>query len=599
MDEMANYVASGWKRDLTHMIGCCWEVQEGPLEGERWRTAIKKFISVMVQKKQEWIEIKELTPLKYMPYVAKLFREVTGKDLQGLGQFTGWIGWGGYYHWRVVQQGLVHLVPRLQDEPTLRMPSSHPSGRPLPAGPSFTCTPTMGASARPQGGGSRPALSQRWSAPTPSQCGGATASSQGGRSLAPCQGATPITSGGSTNPPTSDQGAGDSTWVSWYQLSVREAEGRISEPQEPPFPVASAQVRWESVGQIYGWVHGNVLSRALRAYYSRVDLPTLHTWACQALCMIAEYHLACVTRGSPVTSPILPGELEECLPPIADYAPLEDHMSVTDVRVRDNWARTLHVAMWCHRLDMAVNDRNSSNSLARSCHQMEDILAYFLGPGTAWRLIMEDVVTQVLRENRRQLDAKWNKAASSLHNCNQRQITLCQEIDVMMVARDLTPDSPADWEMDAQLNTLRTALGAIERSILTFEVLLEGCQMQEEEARQAETIPEEPGEESTDTEMADDEGRGHPGPSDLREEANVEVTPPPHEDAGPTPQAPGGDVVMPEEDALLMQAASQPEGPVTGPHSPRSEAGMVSGEMAGLSIACPAQPEMVEDETPQ
>ena len=80
------------------MIGCCWVAQEVPLEGEEWRAAIEKFISVMVQRKREWTEVKELTPLKYMPYMARLFREVTGKDLQGLGQFTGWIGLGGYYH---------------------------------------------------------------------------------------------------------------------------------------------------------------------------------------------------------------------------------------------------------------------------------------------------------------------------------------------------------------------------------------------------------------------------------------------------------------------------------------------------------------------
>ena len=77
------------------------------------------------------------------------------------------------------------------------------------------------------------------------------------------------------------------------------------------------------------------------------------------------------------------------------------------------------------------------------------------------------------------------------------------------------------------------------------------------------------------------------------------VRPPPLEDAGPTPLVPGGDVISPEEDALLMQPASQSEGPVAGPHSPRSEAGTVLGEMAGLSIASPSQPEMAEDETPQ
>ena len=164
-------------------------------------------------------------------------------------------------------------------------------------------------------------------------------------------------------------------------------------------------MRQESVSQIYGRVYGkeppnsNVILRVLWAYYTRVDLPTLHTWACQALCMIAEYHMACMTRGSPVTSPILLGELEEHLQSLTGYTPPEDHTGITDVRVWDNWAWTLHVAVWCHRLDMAVSDPDSSKSVVRSRHQMGSLLAYFLGPGTAWRLTFKDVVTQVLREN--------------------------------------------------------------------------------------------------------------------------------------------------------------------------------------------------------
>ena len=31
MDEMSNYVASGWKRDLAYIIGCCWVAQVGSL----------------------------------------------------------------------------------------------------------------------------------------------------------------------------------------------------------------------------------------------------------------------------------------------------------------------------------------------------------------------------------------------------------------------------------------------------------------------------------------------------------------------------------------------------------------------------------------
>ena len=417
MVAMGNYVASGWKRDLTHIVGCCWEAQEGPLHEDWWKAAIEQFLAVMARKKSEWSEIKELTPLRFMPYVAKLFREVTGKGLWGLDQFTGWVGRGGYYHWRLVQLGQVHLVPHLQGEPMPRTPGVRPSGWPLPPAPSSTSTTTAGVSDASQGGGPQPASTQRWEAPpsqgggatTSSQGGGATASSRGGRSSTPHQGPTPAASRTPANPPPSSQGRGDGSGVSWYQLALREAESRVSEPRGPPFPVASAQVRQEAVGQLYGWVDGkdpppnNVLSRALWAYYSRVDLSTLKTWACQALCMIAEYHLACVMRGPVVTSPLLPAVIEERLPLMNDYAPPVDHTGVTDVRVRDNWAWTLHVAEWCHRLDMSIWDPQSSHSLVRSHHQQGDISGYFLGPGTAWSLTFEDVIDQVLKENIRHL----------------------------------------------------------------------------------------------------------------------------------------------------------------------------------------------------
>ena len=41
--------------------------------------------------------------------------------------------------------------------------------------------------------------------------------------------------------------------------------------------------------------------------------------------------MACMIQGSPVTSPILPGELEERLPSLASYAPPEDRTGSTDV----------------------------------------------------------------------------------------------------------------------------------------------------------------------------------------------------------------------------------------------------------------------------
>ena len=145
MDRMANYVPSGWKWDLTHFIGCCWEAQIGSLERDEWHVAITKFLGVMVKKKNhEWTDIKELTPLQFMPCVAKLFREVTGRDLSGL----GWIGLGVYYHWRVVQQGLIHLVPHLAGQSVPRTPDARPSGKSLPPKLAQTKTPSTGASGK-------------------------------------------------------------------------------------------------------------------------------------------------------------------------------------------------------------------------------------------------------------------------------------------------------------------------------------------------------------------------------------------------------------------------------------------------------------------
>ena len=125
----------------------------------------------------EWTDIKELTPLQYVPYVANLFREVTGKVLHGLSQFTGWIGLGGYYHWKVAQQGLLHACPHFQGQLVPRGPMAHPSGRPHPPRSTRTETPAAGASER----------RQDRAQPTPDQGGKRSTSNQGGK---------PSTSGG-------------------------------------------------------------------------------------------------------------------------------------------------------------------------------------------------------------------------------------------------------------------------------------------------------------------------------------------------------------------------------------------------------------------
>ena len=189
------------------------------------------------------------------------------------------------------------------------------------------------------------------------------------------------------------------------------------------------------------------------------------------------------------------------------------------------------MAVWCHRLDMAVSDLNSSRSLIRARHQMGVLLAYFLGRGTAWRLTFEDVVAQVLKENCQQLDAQCNEAVTSLHHCNQRWALLHREIDASAMAQELTANTPEGRELAVKLMALWTTLGAVEKAMMAHETLIEECRMQEEEAHQAETFHEEPEEELLDEEMVEDDDRDDPEPSGPHAEAGKEDPPPPLEEA--------------------------------------------------------------------
>ena len=389
--------------------------------------AIRKFLKAMKNRRaSEWTDIKELSPLKFMPYMAELFKNITGKDLKGLGDFTGWVGLGGYYHWKVSQLGQLHTCPHLQGHPVHNGPVAQPSGRPHPQRSTQTGTPATGASGRHQDG-SQP--TSDWGGKTSISNRGrkTSTSNQGGKPASTGRGGRQATSGGLVDLPLKREGVGNGEWRNWYERSMLGAEGGTSEPQGPPYPIGTAQVRREAIGQIYNHVDGkdpppyNIASEAIRAYYPRIEPRTLKTWACQVLCMISEYHMACVTRGSLVTSPILPRVIEDRLPPLTDYALPEDRLSVTYVRVRNHQARTLQVAMWLHRLDMTLSkEPTASGSLVQAQHSLGHLLAYFLAPRTTWGLWFEDMIDQVLRENSRHNERKCNELASSLQKCRSR-----------------------------------------------------------------------------------------------------------------------------------------------------------------------------------
>ena len=91
----------------------------------------------------------------------------------------------------------------------------------------------------------------------------------------------------------------------------------------------------------------NISLRAISAYYPDFTPAAVKGVASQVLCMIAEYHLACATRGSMTMSSILPEAVEQYLPPLVDYA-RPGGTGITDVRVRDNKSCSLCVGVWLH-----------------------------------------------------------------------------------------------------------------------------------------------------------------------------------------------------------------------------------------------------------
>ena len=152
-------------------------------------------------------------------------------------------------------------------------------------------------------------------------------------------------------------------------------------------------------------------------------------------------------------------------------------------------------------------------------------------------------------------------------------------------------DAALGRELEHRLNSLQTSLTMIEQAITRYEDILEDCRMQEEEAHQEEEIfNEQEEEDDADAEMAEEGERSDVEPSGPQGVAGTEDTP---------PLDSAGDAVSPEENAFLMQQASQSVDPTAGSHNPRSEAGTVSGEMDDLSLTSPSQPGPGEDETQQ
>ena len=147
----------------------------------------------------------------------------------------------------------------------------------------------------------------------------------------------------------------------------------------------------------------------------------------QVLCMIAEYHLTGLAQGSSSISPVLPEVVQDLLPPIEDYLAGGEFQGSRDVRVMER-AKTLQIAAWLHRLDMAADgDETASLSLEATQHGRGPLLELLLAPMTS-SLMLAEVVQCVLAENR-------HRVKSSLDDLQEHHTQLQRELDDLTEAQ--------------------------------------------------------------------------------------------------------------------------------------------------------------------
>ena len=191
---------------VSQKCGCSSIPHQTPSQASAlWMPSMMSYAAMRNRRAIEWMDIKELSPLKFMPYVAEPFKNVTGKDLKGLSDFTGWIGLRGYYHWKLAQLGQLQACPCLQGHLVPEGPIAQPSSQPHPQRLTQTGTPATGASGRHQEG----------SQLTSDRGGKKSTSNQGGKTSTSNQGGKYPTSNQGRKLASADRGGKQATSGAW------------------------------------------------------------------------------------------------------------------------------------------------------------------------------------------------------------------------------------------------------------------------------------------------------------------------------------------------------------------------------------------------
>ena len=375
----ANFRSSGWRKDLEHILKVYYQYSVDYFTEGDWSRVKKRFFNLFLQHKKEALEVKEAHPLDFMAYIQDLFCQATGLHLDGLGSFTRWIKRGSYYHGIVAHQGHLQECPHLAGAPLPKWPQ---------VAPSESCresqmkaeAQTLSSSRPSEGATAVPVVETPIAEASVEEIAVMETSVMEAPAETPCAEA-PIAP--STLPaPMDTGGAGDgSSWAE--QMEAHEEEFQRSRPAkcphsqsrrcEPtprlPFPLQDHEGRFTSVAWLYehAATPHNVVGWEIRHLHPSLLPQEATSLGNQVACMIAEYHLTASTRQLSL-HPILPHEVAPLLPPFKNYVPGVSFKGTWDVRVMDH-AVALRVAVWLHRLDMAMEgEALASESLETGQH---------------------------------------------------------------------------------------------------------------------------------------------------------------------------------------------------------------------------------------
>ena len=398
----ANFRSSGWNKDLEHILCIYYKFNVASFNEGEWSRVRDLFFSHFLQYKEEALALKEARPMDFMAYIQNLFYQATSLHLDGLGSFTGWIKRGSYYHGLVARQGHLHECLHLTGAALPRWPQVAPSKSHRLQVKQDTQVPS---SSRPSAGAMVAPITETPMAEAP------VGETQGAEAPVACS---------STPAPMETGGAGDGqSWAEQMEAGEQEAFQRSRSAKRPhsqsrrrdpkpqlPFPLQDSEGRLVSISQLIAHVaeqdvtHHNVAGWAIMHLHPELLLQKAKCLGNQVACMIAKFHLTASVRGPLSLSPLIPHEVAALLPALKSYLPGVTFKGTRDMRVTDR-AKSLHVAVWLHRLDMAAGgEALASETLEALQHCLGPLLESFLTPRMS-NLTFQEVVDHVLKENRR------------------------------------------------------------------------------------------------------------------------------------------------------------------------------------------------------